>query len=139
MAKIITIEPVNWGGFNSSILNKIKVELTELSRSSENVVYQVRDIVVVQNTHIDENNVEQIYLTDYVTIRNKTISISKAEYNYLFSNAEAYIDSVYPDMGIFDKEELRPNIALLLYIQNDLLPNGLCGYNTQPNQWTLID
>ena len=138
MAKIITTEPINWGGFNSLILNKIQIELKELSRSSENVVYQVRDTAMVENTYIDDNNIEQTYLVENSVIRNKTLSISKDEYNTLFTNADAYTDATYPNLSVFEKEEIRPKVALLLYFQNDLLPNGLCGYNTQPSQWTLI-
>lgn len=132
MTTVQTKMPINWGGANPLIDNKIRVEIKEISRNSENIVYQITDTPIIENVFEDE-----VYTTDHIIIRNKTMVVTAEQHDTLFQNADTYINAYYPDATIFEKEQLRPNVALLLYVQNDLLDNGKCIYNTEPNQWEL--
>lgn len=125
-----TKTPINWGGANPLINNKIRVSIAETSRNENGITY------LIQDTPIIEGEFEgQPYETDYGIIRSKSVTITPEQHDTLYGNADLYIDSLHPEITLFEREKLRPKIALLLYVQNDKLENGKCIYNTEPEQW----
>ena len=137
MTAVQTTTPINWGGANPLIDNKIRVSISELSRNENGITYAIKDTPIVERSFIDESGNLQTYETDYHTIRQTTVTITSNEHDTLYINAENYIDAHFPNLTIFEKEKLRSKVALLLYIQNDKLDNGKCIYNTEPEQWEL--
>ncbi len=73
--------------------------------------------------------------TSHIPIRNKTITITPEQHDTLYGNADLYINAMYPEITLFEREKLRPKVSLLLYVQNDKLENGKCIYNTEADQW----
>lgn len=133
MAKVITKTAINWGGFNPEIKNKVSIEMKEISRSEAGVNYQITDNILIEKQTEDGNFYHEIFCSQ----RNKTQNITSAQYDYLFALANSYIDTHYPAITQLEKDILLPKVALLLFVQTDLLPNGLCGYNTNPNDWEI--
>lgn len=125
-----TKTPINWGGANPLIDNVIRVSITEISRDANGITYNLIDTPIIENI-VDGQSFE----TSHIPIRNKTITITPEQHDTLYGNADLYIDSLHPEITLFEREKLRPKIALLLYVQNDKLANGKCIYNTEPDQW----
>ena len=130
MTTVQTKTPINWGGANPTIDNKIRVSITEISRDANGITYNIIDTPLIEHT-LDG----QTFETSHIPIRNKTITITPEQHDTLYGNADLYINSMYPTTTLFEREKLRPKIALLLYIQNDKLSNGKCIYNTESDQW----
>ena len=135
MAKIRTKEKINWGGFDPSKLNHVEVEIKEVSITSESVTFLIKDTVIGESEYIGEN--EEILISEYPfqVIREKRFSVPMELYNNLFTTVESQIPI---ELTPFEKEQLRPKLALLFYFCNDTLENGMCGYNTTPNQWQIV-
>lgn len=136
MAKIRTTEKINWGGFDPSKLNHVEIEIKEVSKTSENVTFLIKDTVIGENQYLGENDEVLISEYPFQVIREKRFSVPMELYNQLFTAVETQIP---PQLTPFEKEELRPKLALLFYFCQDTLDNGLCGYNTNPNQWQIWD
>lgn len=135
MAKIRTVEKINWGGFDPSKLNVIEVEIKEILKTSDSVTFHIKDVVIGETAYIGENG--ETLTTEYPlqVIREKRFTVDITLYNQLY----AFVETQIPDtFSPFEKELLRPKIALLHYFTNDLLENGLCGYNTTPAQWKIV-
>jgi len=134
MATIKTTEKINWGGRNPFINNVIEIEMKEILRDSSSITFSITDSVIIEP---NENDV--IPRENKLTINNKRVVISVGEYNTLYQMAEDYINTNNPTLTIFEKENLRPSVAFLLYFQNDIIKdvndNEFCLYGTQPNQW----
>lgn len=132
MAKIRTKEKINWGGFDPSKLNHVEVEIKEVSKTSESVTFLIKDTVIGESEYIGEN--DEVLISEYPlqVIREKRFSVTMELYNQLFTAVELQIP---PQLTPFEKEELRPKLALLFYFRQDTLDNGLCGYNTEAEQW----
>lgn len=135
MTTVQTKTPINWGGANPLIENRIRVSIFELSRNENGITYAIKDTAIAEHSFIDENGNLQTYETDYHTIRQVNVTITAEEHDTLYVNAENYIDAYFQNLTIFEKEKLRSKVALLIYIQNDKLDNGKCIYNTEPEQW----
>ena len=135
MAKIRTTEKINWGGFNPSKLNHIEVEIKEVSKTSESVSFHIKDTVIGESQYIGDNDEVLISEYPFQVIRDKRFSVPMELYNQLYLAVESQIP---PQLTHFEKEELRPKLALLFYFCQDTLDNGLCGYNTNPNQWQIV-
>lgn len=134
MAKIRTKKKINWGGFNPSELNRLEVEMIEVSRISESVTFLIKDTVIGEQPYIGENEETLISEFPFQVIREKRFPISMETYNQLFTAVESQIPS---ELTPFEKEILRPKLALLFYFNQDALENGLCGYNTTPSDWEI--
>lgn len=132
MAKIITKEPINWGGFDPTILNKVSIEIREMSKTESGIQFRVTDNVLIE--HIEEMG---NYTTVLCTPRSKTLNISVEQYNTLFLGAIAYIDAVYPEYTQFQRDSIIKNVALLLYVQNDKIGSGKCAYDTLETDWEI--
>lgn len=132
MAKIRSINKLNWGGFDPSKLNYVEVEIKEVSKTSESVTFLIKDTAIGESEYIGEN--EETLISEYPlqVIREKRFSVPMELYNQLFTAVESQIP---PQLTPFEKEELRPKLALLFYFRQDTLDNGLCGYNTEAEQW----
>lgn len=138
MAELITNQKINWGGANPLIQNKIRLKMVETSRSENGVVMQITDTVIAENSYIEEG-VERFYETDFQVIRNKTVVVPVELYNAIFANAEAYINANHSELNAFQKEVLRPKVALWLFVKNDkFVHNDLCIYDTQPEIWEIL-
>jgi site-specific DNA-adenine methylase len=135
MAKIRTKNKINWGGFDPSKLNHVEVEIKEVSKTSESVTFLVKDTVIGENEYIGENEETLISEYPFQVIREKRFSVPMELYNQLYSAVESQIPT---ELTPFEKEQLRPKMALLFYFSNDTLANGLCGYNTTPNDWEIV-
>lgn len=134
MAKIRSINKLNWGGFDPSKLNVIEIEIKEISKTSSEVTFLIKDTVIAEQSYLGENDETIISEYPFQVIREKRFSVPMALYNQLYSAVETQIPS---NLTPFEKEELRPKLALLFFFGNDKLDNGLCGYNTQPNDWQI--
>lgn len=134
MATIKTIEKINWGGRNPFINNVIEIEMKEIIRNSTSITFSITDSVVIEPS---ENDV--IPRENKLTINNKRVEISVGEYNTLYQMAEDYINTNNPTLSIFEKENIRPSVAFLLYFQNDIITdvggNPFCLYGTLASQW----
>jgi hypothetical protein len=134
MATIKTIEKINWGGRNPFINNVIEIEMKEIIRNSTSITFSITDSVVIEPS---ENDV--IPRENKLIINNKRIEISVGEYNTLYQMGEDYINTNNPTLSIFEKENLRPSVAFLLYFQNDIIKdvndNEFCLYGTLASQW----
>lgn len=138
IAKVVTTIPIDWGGANPFIFNKVQISMSEISRSENGVIMQINDHIIVQKSYLDENEEVQTYEFESQEIRNKQMEISVEQYNTLFAGADAYLEATQPNATVFEKEKLRPNIALLLFIQNDKLDGTEhLIYLTQANEWEL--
>ena len=135
MAKIRTTEKINWGGFAPSKLNHVEVEIKEVSKTSESVTFLIKDTVIGEREYIGEN--EETLISEYPlqVIREKRFTVSMELYNQLFQTVESQIPA---ELTPFEKEKLRPKLALLFFFCQDTLENGMCGYNTNPNQWQIV-
>lgn len=137
MAELITNQKINWGGANPSIQNKIRLKMVEVARNENGVVMQITDTVIAENSYIEEG-IEKFYETDFQVVRNKTMTVPVEMYNAIFANAETYINANYPELTAFQKEALRPKVALWIYVTNDKFAhNDLCIYNTLPEIWEI--
>lgn len=132
MITVQTKTPINWGGANPTIDNKIRVSITEISRDANGITYNIIDTPIIE--HIEDG---ETFETSHIPIRNKTITITPEQHDTLYENADLYINEMYPTITLFEREKLRHKIALLLYIQSDKLDNGKCIYNTEPNDWEI--
>jgi len=134
MIVIRTTEKINWGGRNPFINNVIEIEMSEILRDSSSITFNITDRVII-DTPVDS----LIPSRGSLVINNKRVIITVSEYNNLFQLADDYIKINNPDLSIFNREALRPSIALLLYFQNDKIMdesnNEFCLYGTTPNQW----
>lgn len=135
MTKIRTKEKINWGGFDPSKLNHVEVEIKEVSKTSESVTFLIKDTVIGEQSYIGENEETLISEFPFQVIREKRFSVPMAMYNQLFTAVESQIPS---ELTPFEKESLRPKLALLFYFSQDTLENGLCGYNTTPSDWEIV-
>lgn len=134
MAKIRTKNKINWGGFDSSKLNYVEVEIKEVNKTSESITFLVKDTVIAEQTYLGENDETLISEYPFQVIREKRFSVPMALYNQLYSEVESQIPS---ELTPFEKEKLRPKMALLFYFSSDTLENGLCGYNTNATDWEI--
>jgi len=136
MATIKTTEKINWGGRNPFINNVIEIEMREVLKDSSSITFSITDYVVIEPNENDVSPME-----NKLIINNKRVVISVGEYNTLYQMAEDYINTNNPTLTIFEKENLRPSVAFLLYFQNDMIKdvndNDFCLYGTQPNQWVV--
>ena len=136
MTKIKTIEKINWGGRNPFIKNVIEIEMKEIFRGSSSITFSISDYVIIEPNPSDALSRENKLL-----INSKRFEVSVSEYNTLYQMAEDYISTNNPTLSIFEKENLRPSVAFLLYFQNDIIKdvndNEFCLYGTQPNQWEI--
>ena len=135
MAKIRTKEKISWGGFDPSKLNHVEVEIKEVAKTSESVTFLVKDTVIGEQTYLGENEETLISEYPFQVIREKRFSVPMELYNQLYSTVESQIPI---ELTPFEKEKLRPKMALIFYFCNDTLDNGLCGYNTTQNDWEIV-
>lgn len=146
MAKIRTKQPVAWGGFNPLILNNIEIEMTEVSKDSSGCKFEIKDVVLFPFTQdeiiINQNGKEFIESIAYerpeIVIRCKQISISTERYNELHNAVDVYLNTCFPEITELEKELKKSAVGLFLYFTTDLLPNGKCGYNTNPIDWEIV-
>jgi hypothetical protein len=138
MAEIITKDPINWGGFDPSILNHVKISIDEIFRNENLVTFEITDKVLEKKSQTIED-VVSYYYTDFCVTRKKQIVISAVEYGFLHDSANAYIEAHYPTATTYERDNMRSEVALLLSFTTNLLDNGKCGYNTNPEDWKLFN
>ena len=49
MTQVQTKTPINWGGANPTIDNKIRVSITEISRDANGITYNIIDTPIIEN------------------------------------------------------------------------------------------
>jgi hypothetical protein len=140
MPEIITNRAVFWGGFNPEIANFIKISMKEIFRNAELVTFEIMDTILEEKEIIsDDDEKKSTYFVPYCVTRHKQIAINSSLYDELYRNSNAYIDKHFPNKTTFEKDNMRPEVALLISFTNSLLENGKCGYNTSSNDWTLLN
>ena len=135
MAKIRSTNKINWGGFAPSKLNHVEVEIKEVVRTSVDVTFEITDTVIGETNYLGDNEETLISEYPFQVIREKRFTVSMELYNQLFQTVESQIP---PELTPFEKEKLRPKLALLFYFCQDTLDNGMCGYNTNQNDWQIF-
>lgn len=142
MAKIKTKQAINWGGWNPFILNKVQIEMIEKSKTDSSVTFQIIDTVLEEVTETDELQNEFTFEKELIQIRKRFFTVTKEQYNQLYAGAEAYINATASELTYFEREKVRPAIALLLFVQSDKITdennNEFCLYGTQPNDWETV-
>ena len=138
MAKIRTKEKINWGGWNPFLKNRIEIEMIEISKSAEQVVFKITDKVIGEKIFKDDQDNDVI--SEYVLLENprKIFIVPIDLYNQLYLGVEQFIPA---NLTPFEKEQLRPKLAFLFYFQNDKIydesQNEFCLYGTQPEDWDI--
>lgn len=138
MAKLRSTQKINWGGWNPLVSNFIEIEATEIAKTDTEVVYMIKDYVIGENEYLGENN--ETLISEYVlqVIRERRFPVPMALYNQLYNAVNQLMPA---ELTAFEKDKLRPKMALLTYFQNDKIVdengNEFCLYKTQPNQWVI--
>lgn len=138
MAKIRTTERVNWGGWNPFVKNFLEIESKEVSRTTTEVTFSIKDTVIGERIYLGDNNEELIQEYPLRIIREVFFSINIDTYNQLFN----MIDSSLPSgLSPFTKEKIREEQAFLYFFKNDKIvdesSNEFCLYGTNENQWQI--
>ena len=139
MAKLRSTQKINWGGWNPFVKNFVEIEATEIAKTDTEVFYMIKDSVIGENEYLGENN--ETLISEYVlqTIRERRFSVPMALYNQLYNAVEQQMPA---ELTAFEKEQIRPKMALLIYFQNDKIidenNNEFCLYGTQSNQWQIV-
>lgn len=138
---------INWGGWNPFINNYLEIELNQLSKSAQNVVFKIKDIIKADRVIQLENNQTETVEYDLNVLRDKTFTVPTQLYNQLYQAAEQQLPS---GLTPFEKELMREKIAFLIFFTNDFLTdengntrtdengNSLCLYGTLANEWVII-
>ena len=155
-AKLITKQPITWGGFNPDVPNYICIEMELISKTSTNVTVQVTENAMRKITTTTPATTvnpitgeilttpipatENSYFELYQNTRKPTnITVTAAEFNQLFAATDSYLVAENPTITILERELKRNSVALWLYYTNDFFENGKCGYNTTPNDWKICE
>jgi hypothetical protein len=144
---------INWGGWNPFIDNYLEIELTQKSKSSQNVVFEIKDIVKeeriiqIDNDELGNEQFKTIEVDSFV-LRQKTFTVPTALYNQLYQASESVIST---ELSPFEKEIMREKMSFLMFFTNDFLTdengvvrtdengNSLCLYATLSNEWVIVN
>lgn len=136
MAKIRTINKVNWGGWNPFIKNYIEIESKEINRTENEIIFHIKDVVIGEQSYLGENNETLINEYPLRTVRDVFFPVNMELYNDLYHA----IDELLPNsLTPFEKDKIREEEAFLYFFKNDKIldenNNQFCLYGTQPNEW----
>lgn len=138
MAKIRTKNRINWGGWNPFIKNFIEIEMLEIAKTENGVIFSIKDYVIAEKEYLGPNQETLIHEYILQTIRDVRFNVSMTLYNQLY---EAVSQSMNQELTPFEKDSLRPKMAFLMFFQNDKIiddnNNQFCLYGTQPNDWEI--
>jgi hypothetical protein len=135
MEKIRTKNKINWGGYDPLFLNHVEIRMEKLYETVDSVLFNIKDVVIGEKKNLDANNIEIVSEYDYQIIRDKNVFIPITKYNELYLAIDSQLSST---LTPFEKEKIRPKLALLYYFTNDTISNGKCGYNTNSTNWKIV-
>lgn len=105
----------------------VKLEISSSYIHPEICGYQIQHLIIT------EDNASSLFFTSQKTI-------DRDQYNFLSNSVDDYILNKNIDlysMSPIDKEFLRLQIGLLIFVQTDLLESGKTAWELEPEDWEL--
>jgi hypothetical protein len=139
MAKLRSTQKIDWGGWNPFFKNFIEIEAVEITKTEQEVIYLITDSVIGERNTIGDNG--EPIIEEYVlhVIREKKFSVPMALWNQLYNAVEQAMPA---ELTPFERDQLRPKLALKMYFQNDKISdengNEFCLYGLQPNEIEIV-
>lgn len=137
-AKLITTNPISWGGRTPEVAQYISVEMEIVSKTENGVavqfIHNICNKVSITNPDETENSYFQIVQN---IERNHTHFFDAVVYNQLCKNATDFLQETNPEITLLEIELQRDQVMLYQYWTTCFTKKGVCYYNTQPNDWRI--